>query len=341
MRRGCPLRFRSRLSVTAGLCALLMLSPRLSSAGLDIPGSGGITVNGEQVTEMRVWQEYHYQNSVRSIIHSRDDERVDERILRSVIGQVVRKQLMLQEARRLDYTPMPGDMAEVRRIQVEQWKGERNFQSALMMLGVTEEFLLNRAAETLLIKKMAAGESKAEEGITESTLREHYRQTLGLYLPEEDPPLRYLFVPAEEAPPRAMYTRIAREAEPLSAGGAASFAALVQSYSRHASASQGGIVPEIGPGEVGLPRQPIRGKLKECRITPYLFDTTGLHVYLRDCRGPVPFPEVREGVRRDLIDTRRSQYLRDLVVRLEGQADIRYMSLTGAIPAKPGEGKGH
>jgi hypothetical protein len=340
MKRWFPAHSRNCALVTAGLCAHLILFPRLSAAGLEVQGSGGVAINGEQVAKEKIWQEYHFQNSARSMIHGRDAEVVDEKLLRAVIRQVTRKELLLQEARRLGYALTPEDRVTVRQRLVEQWKGEANFRTALPMLGTTEEFLLDRAGKTLVIKRMATGESKAKEGITGNELREHYRQYPARYMPEKLPPLRYIFVPAEEAPARSTYTTIAREGASLSAGGE-SFASMVRRYSKHESAARGGVVPEREAGEVGLPHQPAKGKLKPCRISPFLADSTGLSVYLRDCRVPIPFAEVREKVRADLIGTRRTQYLQDLGSRLEGQSDIRYMTLSGDIPSPAGSDGKH
>lgn len=321
-----------------GVIALfaLLFSPLCASA-VDVPGAGGVVLNGETIGAEEIWQEYSYQNSLRKFIHNRPDDRVDEKLLGTVIEQKVRKHLLLQEARRLGYVLEEKDRAEVRRAQVEGWKGEANFRNALAMMGVEEGFILNRGGETRLINRMLDAESKAGKGITRKMLLEHYGENPGRFLSEKLSPLRYIFFPWEAGNPRNAYTLIAREAETLRNEGK-SYASLPERYSKHESAAGGGIVPGRAKGETGLPLQPAEGGLKECRISSYKTDEQGMHVYLQDCRQPPPFGEVEGKVREDLVAARRAEFLSDLGTRLRDKASIAYLPLEGPPPLKGGQG---
>lgn len=320
----------------AAVLGLILLTAASGlQAATSVPGAGGAVVNGEKLAAETVWQEYSYQNVIRNFIHTKPDGGIDEGLLQSVIRQVVRKELLLQEARRRGYSLDEDAGAAIRQQEVERWRSEENFVQVLAMMGVAEEFILNRAAGRMLVEKMIAADSEADKSVAEKDVRSHYDSNLGRYLSRDEPPLRYLFVSRETGHPFVMYGKIAREADALRTKGD-TFAAVVEAYSEHATASAGGIVPEIEKTGTGLPLQPVT--LKECRFSSFRPHETGLHMFLRDCRQPLPYAEVREQVRQDLIAARRSRYLHNLTEDLESRAAVELLPLQGEPPVRTGSG---
>ena len=314
------------------LLGAVLLVPPAAAAAVDVPGAGGVVLNGEKIGVDQVWDEYSYQNSVRRFVHSRAVDAVDENLLSSVIEQQIRKRLLLHEAGRLGFTLEKGDAEKVRQKQVESWKGEQNFQNALRMIGVEERFILNRSEETLLIRRMLGAASKSEEGITEEVLLEHYRANPGRYLAGELPPLRYIFIPREVNSKQDGYRLVRLDIDALRQEGKI-YAPLAARYSKHESAAAGGIT---APGS----RPPSSaGGVKECRLSPKRVDSTGVHLYFRDCRQPLPFADVQEKVREDLLAERRKEYGNELIERLRGEAEVIYLPLEGPPPL--GENAGH
>ena len=306
-------------------------------AGAAVPGSGGVVIDGVLLPAERIWNEYRYQFSVRSMIHAKPAGVVDERVLERVVKQVVSAELLAREAARRQIVLSEADRAALREQEVKRWGTEANFRTACTLLNVEEPFLLARAARNSLVERMVARDSGAEKGITEATLRDWHRDNPGRYLPATAPPLRYAFVPAAAGNLAEIFAKIAGEADALRTANK-SFAPVVESWSRHESAARGGIVPERGGTAPPLPFQPHEGKPAECRFTNLDTDTAGLHVYFRDCREPQPFEQVRERVQVDLVQDRRTQWLRALSEKLNKSARLEYR--VGPPPPAPAKGTG-
>ncbi len=329
---------RYRNPALAALCTALFLALPCPAAGeIDVSGAGGVKVNGALISQERIWAEYHFQITLSSFMHAKNRDKIDEKVLRSIVGKAVNRELLEQEARRLGYGLTEEDHAEVRRNQVDGWKGEGNFETAVKMMGVSEDFLLRRRESSFLRGKLARGEVGNLAAASEEELRAHYDANLGSYLPEEPAPLRYLFVPAVEGRSlQGIANEILREADALRRGGK-DYASVVERHSRHESASRGGVVPEVSDGGERLPQQP--AKLNDCRVKTRS-DGEGLHIYLRDCRHPLPFEEVRSRVTDDLRRERERAFLRDTLSRLQKEGEIIYLPLSGEPPPPPGSG-GH
>jgi len=324
-------------ALAALLTAVLLAPPRPAAGAVDVPGAGGVRVNGTLISQERIWAEYNFQIGVRSFIHAKAHDEVDTDLLRSVIKQAANRELLDQESRRLGYGLSEEERAGVYRTQVESWKGEARFKTAAVMMGVSEEFLLRRGESSLRREKLARGETGGQAEGSEEELRGHYEANVGSYLPEQPPPMRYIFVPAGAGKSlRSIAGEIIREADALRRS-EKGYISVVERYSRHESAARGGVVPEKPRGGEGLPLQP--SKLKECRLFARE-DGEGLHVYLRDCRRPLSFDEARSRVVEDIRRERTAIFLRDTLSRLRKEGEMIYLPLSGEPPPRPGTG-GH
>lgn len=309
--------------------ALAVVTVLFSAASVapaaELPGSGGVRVNGTLVSAERVWQEYRFQGTLRGFVHSRPAGEIDAPLFESVVRQLVSRELLAQEAHRLGHRLTDEDRVEARRLQVEAWKGEQNFRTAARMMGVPAEFIVERAAATLLRDKMAAAAVPDAPPSGEAQLRDYYEGHLAAYL-EKNPPLRYIYIARKEgrrAPD--LYKEIAVAADALRKSGKG-YASLVAKYSEHPGAAAGGAVPEGAPGRPQT--------LKEGRLTGFVPDEAGWHLYLRDAESAAPFDQVRDRVRRDELEDRRKRWVAGTLERLAKQARIEH--LTGPPPPPPG-----
>lgn len=305
-------------------------APAKAPAVVEVPGAGGVLIDGILLPPERVWSEYRFQYCARAMIHAKPADAVDEKLLAAVVEQVIGSELLLREATRRGIAPAPGEEAAVRAIEVERWRGEEKFRTACRLLQVDEPFLIARGVRQQRVEALAVRDAGAEENLTEEALQQHYLSHRGEYLPKELPPVRYLFVP--DGPGfKELVQKITDEAYALGGRGE-SFGPLVQAYSRHASAAQGGIVPESAAAAEPLPFSPPPGALKECRFRGFP-DSAGYHFYLRDCRQPPPLAEIREKIRASLVAERRRAWVADLAAALRSKAKLAY--LTGPPPPPP------
>jgi len=330
---------RLRLAAVTALALGAALCAPAATAGAEVPGSGGVVIDGKLLPPERIWDEYRYQYCVKTMIHARPSDVVDEQVLERVVQQVVNAELLVREAARRGFALSEADRAALRAAEVKRWGTEANLRTACVLLKVDEPFLLARAARNGVVERMVEKESGAEQGITEAALRDWHRDNPGRYLPSAPPPPRYLFVPVSAGNLAEIYAKIATEADALRTANK-SFASVVAAWSQHESAARGGVVPETGGGGPPLPFQPPAGQPQECRFTNIRTDPAGLHLYFRDCRQPLPYEQVRERVRTDLIQDRRGQWLKALSEKLRTTARLEYR-VGPPTPAPAGGGGSH
>ena len=329
---------RPRPARAAALALALLLAPAAGArAADDLPGSGGIRVNGALVSAEAVWREYRFQSTLRGFIHSKPAGQIDAAMFASVTRQLVNRELLEQEAARLGLRLTDADRAEARRRQVEGWKGELNFATAARMMGVPEQFIVDRASATLLRERMAEAAVPATPAATEEQLRAYHESHGAAYL-LKDPPMRYVYIlrkPGRRAPDLRLEMLVAADGLRQAGKG---YASLVAQYSDHPGAAAGGAIPEGAPG-----RPP---GLKPGRISEVVPDDAGWHFYLRDPEVAAPFEEVRARVVAEELQSRRNAWLAGVIEREAKKAAIEHLvgppllAPPAAAPADAGHGPG-
>jgi hypothetical protein len=323
-------------SATVALLAASLAAPALLAAA--VPGSGGVRLDGVLLPPERIWDEYRYQYCARAMIHARNTVEVDEKLLTTVVEQVLGAEMLAREAERRGHALSAAELKAVREAEVGRWRGEQQLATACKLLKVDEPFILARAARQRVIEAMAVKDSGAERGLDDQALEAAYLAHRGEYLTKELPPIRYLFVPAGPGVTNQTLKDIGAQGHELTKAGK-SFVSLVERYSKHPSASAGGIVPEREENGPGLPFQPPRARLKECRFTGEA-NAEGLHFYFRDCRQPLPYAEVREKVRASEIAERRRRWTIELLAGIKQKAKVEYLTSDKPLvgPAEPAGG---
>lgn len=330
---------RQSLVLWALVAALAAPLPAPALLAAALPGTGGARIDGVLLPPERIWDEYRFQYCSRAMIHSKPADAVDEKLLSSVIEQVIGAEMLAREALRRGHALTPAETQAAHDAEVGRWRGAEGLATACKLLKVDEPFILARAARQRLIEAMAVKDSGAERDLGEAALEASYREHLGDYLPGELPPMRYLFVPAGPGVTNETLQQIGAQGHELSKSGA-SFRPLVERYSKHASASAGGVVPERAGDAPGLPFQPVKVRLKECRFIGEA-DAQGLHFYFRDCRQPLPLAEVRGKVRERLVLERRKRWITEVLAGLKQKVKIEYLVSEKPTPEPADRGEGH
>ena len=312
-------------------------APAVQGEAINVPGAGGVRVNGEYAPARAIWDEYYAQIALKNFIHAGGPVKIDAALVALVVGQIVNRMLVDQEAARRGYVLTPEDEAAIRSQEQARWGGEENYRNALRMLTVTEEHQLVKARSAALRRKLIDGDAGATCAPDPETVRRYYDEHPDQFIATGKPPLRYLCVARVPGDyPLEKYGQILKEAEVLRKQGK-SYADLVARHSTHPGAAGGGIVDESAAEK--LPFQP--KALKTCRSSEYACDDSGLHVYLRDCSLPMPFEEAREKVRERVVRQHEDDFLKALVERLRAAARIEYEPLKGEIPPPVTAGPGH
>jgi hypothetical protein len=293
---------RWRRRALAALLAVALVYSVAPGAAADgpLPGSGGARIGVDIVPAVDVWQEYAYQVGVGNIIHSRPTNIVDDKVLRKSVDMVIERALLVRAAQARGLTFTDEERAQMRATHVERWKGEQSFQTALAMMNVSESYYLQRYGELQLARKLALAEVGDEKALAEAAVRDHYQQHLGKYL-DAAGSVRYLRLPGGDAG-RAQLRSLYQEAEKARSAGI-SYAEVVRTFSVAPGALQGGVIAAGGEE----PHRRLAADLKPCRFSHTVEDEQGLHIYVRDCKLPLPFETVSARVRRDVYELRLQQ----------------------------------
>jgi hypothetical protein len=317
------------------LCAAAILLAAAAPARALPPGSGGVVVDGAVLPAARIWQEYRYQNALRSMVHARDVNQVDEKLFSGVVEECINAEILVREAARRGITASDEDRARAREAEVARWRGEDKLKTTLAMLQVDEAFLVARALDNLVVRRMTESFAGTGSSATEAELQSYYRENPGRYQAPHE--IRYIFR-ARKARSRQeldnAFNLIIKEAEEARGSGR-SYAEIARKWSEHESGRSGGAVAErLREGAPGLSFQPVREGLKDCRLTRLMTDDAGTHLYLRDCSNTIPYPEVRDRVSADQLAGQRKLWLDDLRHALREKAVLEYR-VSEELPAPP------
>jgi hypothetical protein len=294
-----------------------------------LPGGGGVRLDGALVPAKEVWAEYFYISRAREFIHPKVEAGVNETVFANAVEQVTNRNLLAREAGRRGISLSPVEVADVRAVQVAAWKGERNFLTALAMLGITEEAYLHRMQMNQLAHKAAEREVDARGAASEEELRAYYRGRAEKYR-GKTAALRYLLLKGTWRQPQLV--EVAGEAEGLRKAGK-SYESLVRERSIHSSAAGGGVVGEDGAAAGGWPHPELSQGLDPGRISRVHVDSAGTHLYLRDILLPRPFEEVAGQVRKDLTGARITETMNSQLAAQRAGTKIEL--LEGEPPSPP------
>lgn len=309
-RSGAARRARAALS----LLALLLAAAAVPAAAF--PGGGGIRLDGALIPAEEVWSEYAYLTRARDMIHPKPAGAIDEKVLGTAVEQVLRRTLLSREAGVRGHALTAEERAGIRAGQVAAWQGEKNYRTALAMLGVTEDYLQHRSELNRLSRKLAESVVAAAAPPTEAELVGFHRDQVARYLTPSSP-LRYFLLPLEGGLVR--YRELVKEAERLRAEGK-SYESLVRRFSIHESAARGGEVPD-GRDDAWPHGDTARG-VEPGRFSREVRDEAGIHLYARDSRVPLPFASVRARVAADLRERRVAEALGALGGSLRSKARV-------------------
>ncbi|TDR89988.1 peptidylprolyl isomerase [Enterovirga rhinocerotis] len=220
-------------------------------------------------------------------------------------GLVIRE-LLLQEARRLNLSPEP-QADDEGRIETQ---------------------------EDALVRSLLEQEVRLPEA-DEDTLRRFYDNNRSRFV---TPPLYeadHILVAARRDDPAAFAAARARAADfaVALAGAPERFADLARTHSDCPSAAVGGSLGQIGPGDTTPEFEEALASLAAGAISEPVETRYGVHVIRMnrriDGRG-LPFEAVRERIRGHLDDHVRRQATKQFITILIGRADIRGIVLEGA-----------
>lgn len=243
-------------------------------------------------------------------------EKNKKKLLRTLVGQLVERRLMLQRFRQ------SGDFVDENQVRayidaVARGYGPRGLEGALKDEGIDRQKWEQALRETLEIEQLLEREVYAKVQVTEKELKEYYDRHLDRYRLPKRLRVRQIVVATEEEAKR-LRVRILE---------GASFAVVAQKKSLGPERVRGGDLGFFAEGELPESIEDVIKYLKDGEVSRPVRTASGFHllqVTERRSAGLQPFETVHDKVREDVVSQKGRRRLAQWLAELKKNAVIRY-----------------
>ncbi|HEX7899041.1 MAG TPA: peptidyl-prolyl cis-trans isomerase [Planctomycetota bacterium] len=284
----------------------------------------GLIINGETVDDALVEQEFSavksYEASRRQLSCCEKDAEFRERAVENVISRV----LLLQEAEKTTAAPAAGEVDDALRALKERHGGEAKFYDAFNLKPEQEPEIRRDVEVNLRIEKMLAA-AAPETDPTSAELEGWHRAHIERYLTVEQVRASHIIKGGEDR--AKAYKELRDVREKLLAGG--DVEAL---WKEHSDTAKSGEAPSadlgwLSPGEILPEIETVAFSLREGEVSPVFASMYGYHILKAVERRPAvprPLEEVRDRVRDDFVQDRRTSRVKAFLDALRARATIQH-----------------
>lgn len=305
-------------NILTGILILCAVSPATAA---DLTFSA-IRLNGVLIPASRVQTDLGGRQHLSQMLHGSPPTGTSEpKKVEQVVDRIIVRELLVQEARRRGLNATDAEVAGAWEAERSRWGSDEKLQKSLEVRGLTADYLRERIAEDLLLRKLVR-ELHAGVTVTEQDERSHYEENPSIFPVPGPPQLRCIYIDSSKH--GGQQGVIQRYQEFLTRlGKGETFAGLVEEFSDHPSASTGGVIEE----HLALPFIERARELVPGQFTnPPGEDASGLYCYYRDRRPQaLSFEQARDKVRASLLERRRKEQVDSLVRDLRTTARIEFV----------------
>lgn len=287
-----------------------------------------VKVNGEILTKTDL--------EARQIVKIRQQNRqVSQADLPNLIAEItpevledaIDEMLLVQRGRELGYKMTDEQFKNILdNIKKENnLRNEAQFQEALRAEGMTLDDLRRSLERQMLVNRVQQTEIFGKGQLTDEEVRQYYEAHKGEFTTPASVTLREIFLAATPATLAAINERANRIRVQLAAG--ADFATLAAEQSEAPSRSNGGLVSSVTRSELAPELAQGLAPLKPGGLSQVLRTAKGFEILkLEAVNEPVvtPFEQVRDEIRRRMLDQRRRADLDHYVKKLRAEAVIEW-----------------
>jgi parvulin-like peptidyl-prolyl isomerase len=319
----CPLR---RILLPFGVLALMASAPLLSRAQEVLDGVAA-QVNQEVITFSQVRELVGArEKQARETLRGQEMVEKIKEIRLQAVNDLIDRQLIIQEFREIEKkgASIPTYVVEdrIQAIIREEFGGDRNaFTRTLAAQGYTLDRFRQLEQEKIIVQAMRAQQVKPNVIISESKVKEAYRENIAEYTSEEQVKLRMVVLRGANDGRRKMMEEIREKV----AGGAA-FEDLARMYSEDSNQEQGGDWGWINRKTLNETLTKVAFGLKPGQVSKIV--EQGDSLYLLYCEAKKagttkPLSEVRGDLEKKLIQAERQKAQQEWINKLRKKAFIK------------------
>ncbi|MBN1107027.1 MAG: peptidylprolyl isomerase, partial [Deltaproteobacteria bacterium] len=312
-----------------GWCVLaLILSGGVSAwAGDALPEGIAARVNGVAITEGEVNRGMLTLEKDLKGRGQMASAAVVPEMRRMVLDRLIEQELFHQESRRAGIRVEDAEVEEHLRLIRGRFRSTEAFKKSMTETGVAEADLRSQIGRGLAVQKLMERRLEGREEVKEADLMAYYEAHPNRFHEPEQVRASHIVIMvgprADSARKAAAREKIGSIRERLAKG--EDFAALAREGSQGLSASRGGDLGFVGRGEMPAELEEVAFRMKPGEVSGLVETAMGYHliqVHEVKPERAVPFEEVREDIRRRLMEETGKAERDHLLRRLKETAVI-------------------
>ncbi|MFQ5780147.1 MAG: peptidyl-prolyl cis-trans isomerase [Nitrospiria bacterium] len=235
------------------------------------------------------------------------------RLRRNLLGQLIERKMLLQEARRLQMSLSENEIQE-RFKEIRDGKDEETFLQSLTEQNLTREKWEKSTLENLLIEKLLDRINPDQGAVTEEEMRRYYENHEEKWRVGERVKLRQIVVEAEAE----------AEALRLSITEGSDFSEAAKQHSQLSQIGERGDLGYLGRSEIPIEFDPLFqsriGTVSQVIKTPF-----GYHLVKVEDRKPaetLPFEAVKGEIQQVLMEKKRERFFVEWIDKIRRRTEV-------------------
>ncbi|MFP4330133.1 MAG: peptidylprolyl isomerase [Spirochaetaceae bacterium] len=296
---------------------------------IELDGEPVARVNGVPIFESELDQYVEQQRAQLAQQGRRLDEEQQLILREQVLGGLINREVLLQEATELGLEAQPAavesQLADIR----SNFESDQAYESALETQGLREEELRENIEVQLTIDRLVQREVYSEVEVSEEEMRAFYDENPQFFEQSATVEASHILIQTEglNEQQRAEALERAEEIREEVADGA-DFHEVAREESEGPSAPDGGRLGSFERGQMVAPFEEAAFSLETGEISEVVETQFGYHIILvtdRSEGGTQPFSEAEEQIRQFLMQERNNEALESYVNRLRADSEIEIL----------------
>lgn len=287
------------------------------------------TVNGAKLTEAELNQEINILMPMNQDFHGKTSEEKMEKIKAKAMKNLVDLELRAQDAEAKGIKIPSSEFDVDYNKMLAKFKTKKALKAAYQDSGFTDKSFKRMIERKLLADKIRLAEVDGAVTITQEKVKSHYTANVARYSKPEEFRASHIMVKVDPSlsseEKLALKTKAENLLKRIKAG--EKFEEIAINESDDLSKIKGGDLGYFHAGQTQPEFDAALFKLKVGEISDVVETLYGFHIiHLTERRAPrvIPFDEIQDRIKKDLVDTEKKQLLENWMDKLYKKAKISY-----------------
>ncbi len=241
-----------------------------------------------------------------------------------ILNQMIENKLILQEAKKQNIEIEESEVDERLEEIKDSFSSEEEFEEKLEVQGLTISDLRDRFREQTMVSKLIEREIKLKVVVDPTEVSKYYQEHIGDFQEQERVVISNILIRAEDTSKDAE-ARLKAEDILNQLKNGADFAELAQRHSQGPSATEGGLIIEVKPGQLMEEIDGVIFNLDVGEVSKLVKTKLGYHIFKLEAKFPArtkDVAEVQDKIRDILFRQKLEQRFKEWVNGLKKRAYI-------------------